>query len=267
MKTIGSAILSCVLCFTISVSLHSQAQLSPTIIAPTATVQPGTVFTASIKVVHFKQIVSMQFAMNWDTTVLRFRETKNFIFASSMPQLENFGTNRASKGVLSFSWFDENFHGHNLNDSTTIFSIDFDVIGSANSSTPLLFVDDIYTKREMVDTSEQEIHAEYHNGVVAVALPTDVQVHNTAPHLIQVEASYPNPFHDGTQVKLELKQAAQVRLMIQNLQGQTVYEEQRFLSSGAHTLQLTKEMFPVSGAYQYLLVSPDFIITQKLIFL
>lgn len=263
MKKIGSAILSCVLCFSIVSFL--QAQPLTTIIAPTATVPPSTIYKADIKVAHFKKIVGVQFTVKWDSTVLRFREVKNFVLTLN-PQVESFGVTKTSSGMLAFQWYDESLQGRSLDDSTTLFSVNFEVIGNPSAMTPLSFTDDI-ALREVADSSLNEVDAKYLDGAIQVLETTGTHVYNSAPHLIQVEDSYPNPFHDHTQVQLELKQAAPVQLIIQNVQGQTVYQEQRFLASGAHTLQLTKEMFPAAGAYQYLLVSHDFIITQKLIFL
>ncbi len=262
MKTIGSAILSCVLCFSIS---FLQAQSLPTIVAPTAIVPPSTIYKADIKVAHFKKIVGVQFTVKWNSNVLRFKEVKDFALAIN-PQVESFGLNKTSSGMLAFQWYDESLEGRSLDDSTTLFSIDFEVIGTPSATSPLSFTDDI-ALREIADSSLNEVDAKYLDGVVKVDDATSTHVYNSAPHLIQVEDSYPNPFHELTQVKLELKTATQVRLVIQNVQGQTIHEEQRLMASGTHTLQLTKDMFPAPGAYQYLLVSPDFIITQKLIFL
>lgn len=263
MKKIGSAILSCVLCF--SVLSFLQAQSLTTIIAPTASVQPSSIYKADIKVVHFKKIVGVQFTINWDSTVLRFRGVNNFILAAN-PQVESFGINKTSTGKLAFQWYDEALAGRSLNDSTTLFSISFDVIGIPNTITPLSFTDDI-ALREVADSSLNAINAKYQDGSVQIVATTGTHAYNSAPQLVEVMDSYPNPFHDHTQVQVNLKQTTQVRIMIQNIQGQTVYEEQRLLASGANTLKLTKEMFPAAGTYQYVIFAPDFIITQKLIFL
>lgn len=263
MKKIGSAILSCVLCF--SVLSFLQAQSFPTIIAPTASVPPSTIYKADIKVAHFRKIVGVQFTINWDSTVLRFRETNSFALTTN-PQVESFGVTKTSSGMLAFQWYDEALQGRNLDDSTTLFSIYFDVIGMPNSRTLVSFTDDI-ALREIADSSLNAVNARYHDGTIQIVETTGTHAYNSAPNIVQVEDSYPNPFHDFTQVQLKLKTTTQVRLVIQNIQGQTVYEEQRLMGSGAHTLRLTKDMFPAAGAYQYLLLAPDFIITQKLIFL
>lgn len=263
MKKLGSVILSCVLCF--SVLSFLQAQSFTTVIAPTASVQPSTTYKANIKVAHFKKIVGAQFTIKWDSTVLRFREVQNFALTPN-PDVENFGKTKVSSGMLAFQWYDQGLQGRSLDDSTTLFSIDFEVIGIPNAITPLSFTDDI-ALREIADSSFNALEVKYYDGRIQILETTGTHAYNSAPHLAEVEDSYPNPFQDYTQIKLNLKKATPIRLVIQNLQGQTVYEEQRLLATGTSILRLTKEMFPASGSYQYLLLASDFIITQKLIFL
>ena len=263
MKKIGSAILSCVLCF--SVLSYLKAQSFTTVIAPTASIQPSTIYKADIKVINFKKIVGAQFTINWDSTVLRFRGVSGFALTAN-PQVESFGVNKTAGGMLAFQWYDDALKGRSLDDSTTLFSINFDVIGMPNSRTPLSFTDDI-ALREIADSTFTAVTAKYHDGSIQVLQTTGTHTYNSAPQLVEVADSYPNPFHDYTQVQVNLKTATRVHLVIQNIQGQTVYEEQRILASGTNTVKLTKEMFPASGTYQYVLLAPDFIITQKLIFL
>jgi hypothetical protein len=263
MKKIRSAIFSCAL-YCCALSFLQAQSVITTIIAPTATVQPSTIYKADIKVVHFKKIVGMQFTMKWDAAILRFREVKGFVLSAN-PQTESFGKTKITTGMLAFQWFDESLVGRTLDDSTTLFSIEFDVIGTSNAFTKMIFTDDI-ALREIADASLDAIPAEYHTGTINIASTTGVHAYNSAPHLVKVEDSFPNPFHDYTQIQLNLQASAQARLIIQNVQGQTVYEEQRFFSSGENTLRLTKEMFPVAGTYHYTILASDFIITQKLIF-
>lgn len=263
MKKLGSALLCCVLC--VSMLCISQAQSAvTTLIAPTATVQPSTIYKADIKITNFKKIVGMQFTVNWDASILSFREVKNFTLSGN-PNAESFGKTKTTAGMLAFQWFDESLQGRTLADSTILFSIEYEVIGGANSFTSLTFTDDI-ALREVADFSLEAIPAAYHPGTINIALATQTHTYNSAPHLVKVDDSFPNPFHDVTQIQIELKTPTQARLLIQNVQGQTVYEEQRSFPSGAHTLRLTKEMFPAAGTYQYTILSADFIITQKVIF-
>lgn len=262
MKKIGSAILSSVLFM--FMALFLQAQSLTTIIAPTETVEPNTYYKADIKVANFKNIVGVQFTMNWDSTVLKYRDIKEFIYSNNT-QIESFGETRTASGILTFQWVDSGLSGNNLNDSTTLFSIEFEVIGHSNSFSPFLFTDDIAI-RQVADTSFNAIPARFQDGMISVRGATGVPIYNSAPHKIQVQNSFPNPFHDYTQIQFELKESTKARLVIRNMQGQTVYESQSVFTSGENTLTLTKDMFPSPGAYQYSLIGTDFTVTQKLVF-
>ncbi len=263
MKKKGSAILSCVAF--VFVALFSKAQSNPSIIAPTDVVEPSTTYKAYVKVTNFDDIVGVSFTMNWDSTVLNFRAIEGFVFGEDT-QIDNFfGRNNTSRGMLSFLWYDAALRGFDLADSTAIFSVIFDVIGNSGSTTGLTFTDDLADR--IVAVPSGETPADFLDGLISVGTSTSVNIINTAPDKIQVKDFYPNPFSDFTQMTFDLKVPTAVRLLIKNMKGQTVHEEQQYFSSGVQNLRLTKDKFPESGAYQIFLVAPDFTVMQKLIFL
>lgn len=263
MKKLGSAGFSCVIF--ISMALFLQAQTFPTIIAPTEKVEPNTIYEADVKVANFQNIIGAQFTIVWDSTILKFKDAKNFLFEATA-LTEAFGETKVSSGLLAFIWVDAQLREQNLADSTTLFSIEFDVIGALNSTTSIRFTDDV-AGREVATRAEGQVQAAYHDGTVTVmGNTTNVSIYNSAPHKIQVKNSFPNPFHDFTNIHIEVKETTNARLVISNVQGQTVFEAQRTFQSGTNILTLTKDMFPSAGIYQYSLIGTDFTVTQKLIF-
>lgn len=265
MKNIGKAkaILSYVICF--SLALAVKAQSVTTIIAPSQTTESGSIIHAPVKVTAFKNIVGLQFTLEWDSTILKFVGTEDFVLGGST-QTETFGTNQASSGLLSFSWLDFSLKGKSLEDSTRLFTVIFDVIGTPSASTPLAFTDDIAI-REVSDTSYTEIPSEFHNGIISVNGPTSTQVFTNAPHKVKMENAYPNPFHDYTEIRFELKNAVSAQVTIRDIQGKVIHETQQHFLSGNHTMKLTKDMFSATGIYYYTIKTADFFVTQKLIFL
>lgn len=205
--------------------------------------------------------------MNWDSTVLRFKAVEDFFFADEdAPQLDNFfGRNNTSRGMLSFAWVDASLQGYDLEDSTTIFTVLFDVVGSSGSSTGLTFTDDLADR--IVAMSTGEAAADFFDGFISVGSPTSINTINTAPDKIQVKDFYPNPFREFTKMNFELTHSTNARIIIKNISGQIVYETQQFLAGGQQELILPKNNFPESGAYQVFLIAPDFTVMQKLIFL
>lgn len=265
MKKKGSAILSCIFC--VFVALFSKAQSNTSIIAPSDRVEPLTTYKAKVKVTNFNSIVGVSFTMNWDSTVLKFRAVDDFLFTEEEnPRLDNFfGRNNAARGMLSFAWVDASLQGYDLEDSTTIFTVLFDVIGGAGSTTELTFTDDLADR--IVAMATGETAADFFDGTISVGSPTSINTINTAPDKIQVNDFYPNPFSEFTKMNFELTHSANARIVIKNISGQIVYETQQFLAGGQQELILPKDNFPESGAYQVFLIAPDFTVMQKLIFL
>lgn len=96
----------------------------------------------------FDSILSMQFTLQWDTSMLKFVGVDGF----SIPylDLQEFNLTQINVGLLSVSWFDEDFSSKTLPDSTIIFEVCFVAVGSIGDSTELQFVDDP-TKIEVRD--------------------------------------------------------------------------------------------------------------------
>ena len=99
----------------------------------------GETACLSITTAQFNEIVSMQYTMTWDPTVLTFREVKNF----GLPGMTdtNFGDRAADKGILAYSWFDANVQGITKPDGTKLYDVCFEAIGDTGKSTSLEFAD------------------------------------------------------------------------------------------------------------------------------
>lgn len=94
---------------------------------------------------NFEQMVAMQFSLNWDPTVLEFKEVGDF----NIPDLtvNSFNTTVAESGELSVAWFDPDVDGHTITDGTNIFSLTFTKLSEVPTS---LFFDNTPTKIEFV---------------------------------------------------------------------------------------------------------------------
>lgn len=103
------------------------------------TAKPLTKVCVSVTASQFKSIVSMQYTMTWNPSVLQFIGIENF----GLPGMtaNNFGDRAANKGLLSYSWFDSNVAGITLNDGMKLYDMCFSVIGSSGSSSNITFED------------------------------------------------------------------------------------------------------------------------------
>ena len=261
MKRTGKKILLCACLLFCLLSLRAQ---TTTLFAPTLSVDPGTTFKAELKVSDFSMIIGLQFSIRWDSTVLRFNRVQDFGLEDITAE-DNFGYLRTPGGVLSFFWFDPSVMGITLPDSSTIFSIEFEAIGEPNVSSTLSFTGDP-TPVEVADTSNSPIDVELLDGMIQLNNPS-ASLFNNAPEIITIKKNFPNPFTEYTTVRFELRNAADTRLSIHNVQGQPLYEEHRQFTRGPQLITLKKDIFPQPGTYYLRMSSADFLVTLKLIYL
>ncbi len=140
-----------------------------------------------IKAYKFRNMLTMQGSINWDTSGLRFESVSNFGPPAMSMGAVNFGTTQTSEGRIAFSWNDAIVKGVTLSDSTTLFVLRFMPIGSTskritvnivNSPTPLEFIDINYNKQVTV-IRNGEIHLTC-DGIVAgrIITPLDQGIPN-----------------------------------------------------------------------------------------
>ncbi len=98
---------------------------------------PGNTVEVDVKALNWEVVISMQFTMSWDPTVLTFVEATpgNAVFSQIF-----FGTGGAPDGYVGASWFDPSpmFDGVTLNDEN-IFTVTFDVLGEVGDCSSITF--------------------------------------------------------------------------------------------------------------------------------
>ncbi len=115
----------------------------------------GETVCQNISVADFRQMLSMQYSIRWDSQLLTFVGLSEF----GLPGLNNnnFGTHRTEEGILTFVWIDNDLQGIDLPDGSTIFQICFQVKGNSGSSSPVVFAQQptpfeaVNLKEELVD--------------------------------------------------------------------------------------------------------------------
>ncbi len=88
---------------------------------------------------QFHQVVSMQYTLEWDPSVLAFKGIRNM----RLPGLskDNFGTHLTSQGKLTHAWYDLNVQGIDLPDGATLFELCFEAVGEPGAQTTFRFSD------------------------------------------------------------------------------------------------------------------------------
>ena len=104
---------------------------------------PGDIVCMDIEVNDFNEIISMQFSINWDSTVMIFDHVEGF----NLPDFS--ATNVAgpdapllSEGQAAVLWFDQTVSGVTVPNGTSIFSICFELVGDCDDMTTVNITSD-----------------------------------------------------------------------------------------------------------------------------
>ncbi len=208
-------------------------------------VEPGSIFTAQVKVAGFRKIVGVQYSMTWNPSVLRFEAIVNPALGMSVN--DNFGQMNVNSGVLTLSWFDQTLNGVTLPDSAVLYGIRFEAIGSNGSQSGINF-GSVPTIQEVSDTSFAAIAAGYHNGVVLVMTPSAVRDSETTTK-VQISECVPNPIKDKTFFSIEAREAVTMDWGIFDTQGRRLYASRNRYGVGKHTLEVSADMLESDGTY------------------
>ena len=105
--------------------------------ADTISGETGSQVIMSVRVKNFSEISSVQGTMYFDPNIVSFANFASF----GLPSMSaaNFGIGLISEGKISFSWFDIIPEGTSMADSSSIFSLLFNLIGSPGQQSSISF--------------------------------------------------------------------------------------------------------------------------------
>ena len=196
--------------------------------------QASSQITIPVKVKNFTNIMSIQGTIQFDQTKLAFISVQDFGL-SLMTQTTNFGTTQIGLGILTFSWIEGSSSGITLSDSTTIFSISFNVIGAVGTNSALAFVNSP-TPFEILDGSANTVAYSWVNGSVLISQTVSItEFQSFGFHLYQNE---PNPLADNTNIVFSLPEESIVTFHIYDILGNNVGIFSDIYPAGINTYNL-----------------------------
>ena len=112
-------------------TLEKSATFGVTIQASSKSAKKGGQVCVDVSTRDFNDIVSMQYTMQWDKKVLKYKGVQAF----GLPGMSksNFGDRLVEKGKLTFSWYDFNVRGVTVPSGSILYQVCYDVIGEAGS--------------------------------------------------------------------------------------------------------------------------------------
>jgi len=238
----------------------------PTIFVENLSTDVGHSFTASVKVSDFKDIVSMQFSVNWDALLFQFDSltvNENSMLPEYYPS--NFGTTLSDQGKLTTSWFDQALAGVSIPDSTTLFTLHYQHLGVVGTSSEITITGDP-TEIEVSDVNSNILEVAVESGTVTVLEAMGINdlgiQSNEAFTLFQNE---PNPFDNQTVIRFDVREPSDFILEVYDTKGTLIHSEQAHYLKGNQTITLQEEVLPTVGAYFYKLKTKDYFITNRMI--
>ena len=246
----------------------SQAQ--PTIFAPHMEVEPSEVIEVGVYIKEVDTLSSMQFAMDWDESVIEYQEVKDF----ALPLHSSAGFFLSSTGKLRTVWVDQitaDASGIEIDDNVPLFKLVFKVIGDPADNTAISFGEDAVDMGPTfsVDATGafgEALDIEFDFGSVTIEGTNsnkNIESYNAPFNIYQ---NNPNPFTEFTQIPFYSSKSQNITITVTDIIGQEVLQNTSYYTSGDHFYQIEKENFHSNGTYFYTVSSDIFSITKKMIF-
>ena len=123
--------------FNETTTLEKANAFGVTLEASTKSAKAGGQVCVDVVTRDFTDIVSMQYTMQWDRKVLKYKGVQAF----GLPGMSkgNFGERLIEKGKLTFSWYDFNVRGVTVPSGSVLYQVCYDVIGEAGSKAFISF--------------------------------------------------------------------------------------------------------------------------------
>jgi hypothetical protein len=218
------------------------------VLASEVQTETGEMVDVDIRVVNFVDMISGQFSINYDETVLDFVSVGNFGIDNLTDDLIGTpGEGDVELGEVSFLWIaDDIIGGETLTDSTVIFTLTFQATGASGTFSDILFTGDP-TEIEFSDVDGMINNPVFFNGIVNIGTVSTITTPNQAG--VEIISVIPNPIKEKAYIQLELDQTRQTILSIYDSKGSTVFRQETVLGSGSHTITIPGSVFPATGTY------------------
>ena len=228
--------------FSLSSLVPSRAQV--TVVAPIKRADKDALVSVEIEATASDTIATLEFTLNWDSSVLAFQKADTLSFPPS--QFETFNLTNSANGSMKFIWLTIENDGVKIKGVTKVFRITFKAIGAAGKTSVLQF-----TKLKANNGLGVPYAVVMKDGSITVNGGSAVgEVSNTEGG-IKLLQNVPNPVENQTTVFFELKEASDAALEIYDAEGRMIYEKKGYFDAGKHEMWFNTEGVLSKGTYIY----------------
>jgi len=227
--------------------------------------EKGQIVEVGIAVGGFEEISSMQFSINWDSTILDFKTVENL--TTILPDFaeKEIGLVETSSGAIRVAWFDNSISGISIPDGTQLFTIRFEIIGEAGTNSAITISDQPIVI-EFTNLAGQIVElTEVRGGAITIPDNITSTTFLTALNGMKLYQNEPNPFKAVTQIKAILPNIADVQFFITDISGKIVYQNNFISVQGENNIVIERRLLDASGTYYYTLQSEDYQLSKRMI--
>ena len=207
----------------------------------------GETVCLDVKVYGFNQIMTMQYAMEYNTNVLNFIGSQNYNLGNST----NFMFNEPVEGVILFSWLTgDAVAGETFPNATTIYELCFEVTGTFDYS-EIKFSNNTFMEAQIIDYTLTEPDYTLDNGGVnfETLFSSDMEYGTPGNDLNKLYQNKPNPASGSTSVAFRLREESIVEFNLFKENGLLVRSFSKVFGAGLNEINIQDLNDP--GVYYY----------------
>ena len=203
--------------------------------------------------------VSTQYSINYDTTLLDYVNSQ----AYNLPNFGDSNIGEPAAGQLTVSWVaDDVVNGATVPDSTELFELCFEVIGS--NDTAVVSFSETPVVIEISNANGDIVFPTFVAGMVYISMDVATSALENAAFTFLPLA--PNPARGLSYLRFELQEETDVQWRILSLDGRVLMQEGSHLPKGKYEIPLNRSLFPSAGTYVVELTAGDYYGTRLLLF-
>ena len=149
---------------------NAQAQQGPVVLySSNGFGTPGNIVSLEIKVNDFTDVISFQASLNWDPTSLKYIGISDFGIKDFGEN--DFGTVNADLGHIRFLWDPNDAMALTAEDSTILFTVEFEIIANSPQEVVIGFEDKISNPAypvEFANSNYEVLNVVTHDGIIRV---------------------------------------------------------------------------------------------------
>jgi len=220
----------------------------------------GTPTSIDIKVANFSGVAGAQFSVNWDSTELAYTSLSNLALGAE--ETSNFNLFQTGSGRLGYIIADMSLQGFELEDGTTLFTINFDIIAPDNTLAEVVFSSNPIAQ-VVADTLTNPLETDYQDGAILVGNV------NSTFDVLQDDPRFtasPNPFTASTILRFESTSAGEALLEVYDSNGKRISSSHLDVLVGENSWPFGDAILPATGVYFLRLETESGSYGRKLVF-